>query len=129
MKICLGIAVILAAVLFGTLSSSAQTRVKFRHGHTSAILTGKLTSFHQKRVFLVHVRSGQTMAIRDIGHNAVSIFVDGPAGSGYEQDLAADCHGRTDISPTSAGDYKLTVQECQKVDRWRGTFRARVNVH
>ena len=129
MKRRLGIAAILAAVLVGTLTAAAQTRVKFRHGHTSAILTGKLTSFHQKRVFLVHVRSGQTMAIRDIGHYAVSIFVEGPPGSGYEQDLAADCHGRTDVSPTTAGDYKLTVQECQKVDRWRGTFRVRISVH
>ena len=119
----------IAAVLFGSLTASAQTRVKFKHGHTSAILTGKLTSFHQKRVFLVYVRSGQTMAIRDIGHNAVSIYVEGPPGSGYEQDLAADCHGRTDVSPTNAGDYKLTVQECQKVDRWRGTFRVRISVH
>ena len=129
MKRCLGVGAIFAAVLFGALRASAQTRVRFKHGHSSAILTGKLSNYHQKRVFLVHVRSGQTMAIRDIGHHAVSIYVEGPPGSGYEQDLAADCHGRTDISATAAGDYKLTIQECQKVDRWRGTFRVRASVH
>jgi len=129
MKRCLGIAAIFALVLAAALTASAQTRVKFGPGRTSAILTGKLSNYQQKRVFLVHVRSGQTMAIRDIGRYAVSIWVEGPPGSDYVQDLAADCHGRTDISPTAAGDYKLTIQECQKVDRWRGTFRVRVSVH
>jgi len=125
----LGVASIFAAVLFGALSASAQTRVKFKHGRTSAILTGKLSNYHQKLVFLVRVRSAQKMAILDIGQHAVSIWVEGPPGSGYEQDLAADCHGRTNISPTAAGDYKLTVQECQKVDPWHGLFTVLVSVH
>jgi hypothetical protein len=68
------------------------------------------------------------MQIRDIGRHAVSIWVEGPPGSGYHQDLAAVCNGMTDVSPTDAGDYKLTVQECQKVDRWRGNFRVKVTV-
>ena len=66
------------------------------------------------------------MKVGDLGTHAVSIWIEGPPG--YEQDLAADCHGMTYINPTLAGDYKLTVQECQKVDRWRGTFRVRVSV-
>ena len=129
MKRCPGIAAIFALVLAAALTASAQTRVKFGPGRTSAILTGKLSNYQQKRVFLVHVRSGQTMAITTIGHDAVSIWVEGPPGSGYEQDLAADCHGNSAFGPTAAGDYKLTIQECQKVDRWRGTFRVRVSVH
>lgn len=128
MKSFLVLAAVLAVFSAGAFAVSAQTRVHFKRGATSAYLTGKLSNYKQKRVFLVRVRRGQIMKIRDVGSNAVSIWIEGPPNSGYQQDLAADCHGMTDVSPTDAGDYRLTVQECQKVDRWRGTFRIKVTV-
>ena len=128
MKQHLAITLVFMLLLAGASGASAQTRVRFKKGATSAVVTGKLSNYKQKRVFLVRVRNFQTMEIRDIGAHAVSIWVEGPPGSGYEQDLAADCHGHTDISPTAAGDYRLTVQECQKVDKWQGTFRVKVTV-
>jgi hypothetical protein len=109
-------------------AAAAQSRVSFKRGATSAVLTGSLSNYKQKRIFVVRVRRGQVMHIRDIGSHPVSVWVEGPRGSGYEQDLAADCHGQTIVDPTSAGDYILTVQECQKADRWRGRFRVRVTV-
>lgn len=129
MRSFLVIAVLLTAFSIGASSASAQTRVHFKRGATSAYLTGRLTNYKQKRVFLVRVRDGQTMKIRDVGSHPVSIWVKGPPNSGYQQDLAADCHGMTDVAPTDAGDYRLTVQECQKADRWRGLFRVKVTVH
>jgi hypothetical protein len=128
MKKLLVISALLTAFLIGAVASSAQTRVKFKKGATSAVLSGKLSNYKQKRVFLVRVHNFQKLEIRDIGSHAVSIWVEGPPASGYEQDLAADCHGQTDVSPTAAGDYKLTVQECQKVDQWRGKFKVKVTV-
>lgn len=107
---------------------AAQTQVKFKRGANTLYLTGHLSGYEQKRIFTIRVRRGQTMNIRDVGRNAVSVWVEGPPRSGYEQDLAADCHGRTDVSPTVAGVYRLTVTECRKVDRWRGPFRVKVTV-
>jgi hypothetical protein len=122
------LAAILAISLIAAVGVSAQTRVNFRRGMTTIVFTGKLSNYNQKRVFVVRVLRGQSMKIRDVGNNAVSIWVQGPPHSGYQQDLAADCHGRSDVSPTVAGDYKLTIQECQKADRWRGVFKVRVTV-
>ena len=67
--------------------------------------------------FLSGVRAGQTMKVEGIGDHAVSTFLEGPPGSNYSQDMAADCHSRADVDRTDAGDYKLTVQECSKADR------------
>jgi hypothetical protein len=128
MKQVLVFTVFVAAFFITAASASAQTRVNFGRGVTSTVLTGRLTNYKQRSVFLVRVRQGQTMTIRDLGPNAVSIWVEGPPKSGYEQDLAADCHGRTDVSPTPAGAYKLSVPAWPKVDRWRGTFKVRVTV-
>jgi len=120
----------IAAIALFALPALAQkpTRVNFKKGGHSAVLTGTLHNYEGKRVYLVRVREGQTMKVQGIGDKAVSIWVEGPPGSGYEQDLAADCHSLTEVSPTSKGDYKLTVQECSKVDRWKGTFKVRVTV-
>jgi len=128
MKRCLIISAVFAAMLMAAGSTSEQTRVRFKKGATSAVLTGKLSNYKQKRVFLVRVRGDQMMSITSIGHHAVSVWVEGPPGSGYEQDLAADCHGNSAFGPTVKGDYKITVQECQKADQWRGTFKVKVTV-
>ena len=68
------------------------------------------------------------MKVEGIGNHAVSTFLEGPPGSNYQQDMAADCHSQADVDKTDAGDYKLTVQECQKADRWKGTFKVRITI-
>ena len=119
---------VLAAIAFFALPSFAQkaTRVNFKKGTHSAVLTGKLSGYKGERVFLVRVRDGQTLKVETIAR-AVSVWIEVPPGS-VEQDLAADCHGNSEITPTTKGDYKLTVQECQKADPWHGTFKVRVTV-
>lgn len=116
------------AVLLFSIPALAQrsTRISFKRGATSAVITGKLNSYAGRRVYLIRVRDGQTLTTQDIGTRPVSIFIEGPAG--YVQDLAANCNSNNEVPGTIAGDYKLTVQECQKADRWRGTFRVRVTV-
>jgi hypothetical protein len=119
----------LLAVAIFSLPAFAQkaTRVNFKKGTHSAIITGTLNNYAGKRVFLVRVHDGQTLKVETI-KNAVSVWIEGPPGS-VEQDLAADCHGNSEITPTTKGDYKLTVQECSKADAWKGTFKVRVTVN
>ena len=118
------------AIVMCSITTFAQrpTRIVFNKGNHSAIISGTLLTYEGKREYLVRVRAGQAMKVESIGLKPVSIWIEGPAGSGYVQDLAADCHGRSEIAPTARGDYKLTVQECQKADAWRGTFRVKVTV-
>ena len=104
------------------------TRIHFARGAHRTVITGYLSGYQGSRVFLIRVRAGQKMEVEGIGNRAVSTFLDGPPGSNYSQDMAADCHSRADVDSTDAGDYKLTVRECSKADRWRGTFRVRVTV-
>jgi hypothetical protein len=122
----------LVAVALGisatAVSAQRATRVNFRRGSHSTVVTGYLSGYKGSKVFLIRVRAGQKMTIEGIGDNAASTFLEGPPGSNYEQDMAADCHSHAEADPTDAGDYKLTVQECQKADPWKGTFRVRITV-
>jgi hypothetical protein len=108
--------------------SAQATRINFRRGATSTVVTGTLTGYKSQRTFLIHVRKGQTLKTENVGSNQITIGIDAPPGSTYEQDMAADCHDRNEVSPTAAGDYKITVTECMKADRWRGTFKFKVSV-
>jgi len=119
--------VIAAISLFASPSFAQKaTRVNFKKGAHSTVITGKLNGYKGERVFLVRVRDGQTLRVETLA-KAVSVWIEVPPGS-VEQDLAADCHGNSEITPTTKGDYKLTVQECQKADPWHGTFKVRVTV-
>ena len=128
-KLILFALIVIAFGLSATaISAQRATRVNFRRGAHSTVVTGHLNGYNGSKVFLIRVRAGQKMTIESIGDNLVSTFLEGPPGSNYEQDMAADCHSHAEADPTDAGDYRLTVAECQKADRWRGTFRVRITV-
>jgi hypothetical protein len=114
----------LSGVAFGQ-----KTRIKFAPGKTSAVVTGTLSGYKSKRVYVIHVRAGQTMTTENVGSHHITLAIEGPPGSNYEQDMAADCHSTNEINPTDAGDYTITVTECMKADRWKGTFKLKVAVH
>ncbi len=117
-----------AAIALFALPSFAQkaTRINFKKGTHSAVITGQLNGYKGARVFLVRVRDGQTLKVETLA-KSVSVWIEVPPGA-VEQDLAADCHSNSEITPTTKGDYKLTVQECEKADPWHGTFKVRVTV-
>ncbi|MBX3281928.1 MAG: hypothetical protein KF756_05565 [Acidobacteria bacterium] len=104
------------------------TRIKFARGATEKIVSGTLSSYRSKRTFVIRVREGQTLTTESTGDNAITISITPPKGSNYDQDMAADCHDRNDVSPTAAGDYIITVVECRKADPWRGQFKFLVTV-
>lgn len=111
-------------------AASAQvTRIHFAPGATSKVVTGTLHSYKSHRKFVIRVRAGQTLTTEDVGKHPITLAIKGPPGSNYEQDMAADCHSHNEITPTAAGDYKITVTECQKADPWRGTFKMRIKVN
>ncbi|MEP6944811.1 MAG: hypothetical protein ABJA02_02755 [Acidobacteriota bacterium] len=114
----------------GAVSVSAQkaTRISFKRGSTTAIVTGTLSSYRSHRVFVIRVRRGQTLTTKNAGNSYITVSVEPPPGSTYEQDMAADCHDRNEVSPTAAGDYLISVTECLKADAWKGSFKLRVKV-
>ncbi len=120
----LGIFTVLSTVALGQ-----KTRIKFAPGKTSAVVTGTLNGYKSKRIYVIHVRAGQKMTTENVGSHYITLAIEGPPGSNYEQDMAADCHSTNEIDPTAAGDYTITVTECLKADRWKGTFKLKVAVH
>lgn len=121
------------AVLFLAFSSTdvvAQkpTRIKFARGTYEKTVTGTLAGYRSKRVYLIRVAEGQTLTTENVGKNYITISIEAPPGSTYEQDMAADCHDRNEVTPTARGDYRITVIECTKADPWRGTFKFKVSV-
>jgi hypothetical protein len=104
------------------------TRIKFARGTTSAVITGKVSSFRGKRLFVIRVRPGETLKTEQVGNShQITIYVTDPTGEDVG-DSDASCNNRREIAPTLAGDYRITVVGCQKADPWRGRYRFRVTV-
>jgi hypothetical protein len=117
-----------AIFLLGAAAYSQTTRIHFKHGATSAVVTGNLKGLKDKKVFVIRVRKGQVLTTENADDNYITVAVDPPKGTTFEDDMAADCHDKHEVNPTAAGDYKIYVTECLKADAWRGKFRLRVTV-
>lgn len=128
MKKLILIAFAIATLSICSAAISAQvTRISFARGATSKVVTGTLNGWKSHRTYVIRVKKGQTLTTEAV-KNFITIGVEAPPGSTYEQDMAADCHDKNDVSPTARGDYRITVTECKKAVRWRGTFKFRVTV-
>ena len=128
-KMILVISLLIAIFSFSAAAFGQKAqRITFAKGRTSAVVTGTLNGYKSHKTFTIRVRAGQTLTTENAGNNSITIGVEAPPGSTYEQDMAADCHDRNEVNPTAAGVYKITVTECLKADRWRGTFKFRVKV-
>ena len=116
-------------VVLATVSIEAQmpTRIKFARGAVSANETGRLTGFDDSKTYVIKVRAGQTLRTQQTGRNYITISIKDPNGEDVT-DSDASCNNRKEVKPTLSGDYLLTVVECQKADKWRGTFRFRITV-
>ena len=127
-KLTLTIVFVLTFFAF-TVAASAQrpTRITFAHGATTKVVSGTLNGYRSHQTYVIRVKKGQTLTTEAV-KNYITIGVEAPPGSTYEQDMAADCHDKNEVSPTARGDYKITVTECRKADHWRGTFKFRVTV-
>ncbi|MEO7538553.1 MAG: hypothetical protein ABIV21_00865 [Pyrinomonadaceae bacterium] len=128
MRISLRIFLVLAMLIAAANAAFGQTRIKFKRGATSAIVTGRLKNYKSTRSFVVRVRKGQTLTTSNVGKSFITVYVEAPPGSTYEDDLAADCHDKHEVTPTVAGDYTINVNECLKADPWRGSFKVKVEV-
>ncbi len=126
MKILL-ISVLIFAFATILLAAQTPTRIKFARGAVSVNITGKLKGYRDGKKYVIKVRSGQTLRTQQTGKNYITISIKDPNGDDVS-DSDASCNNRKEVTPTLAGDYTLTVVECQKADAWRGTFRFRVTV-
>jgi hypothetical protein len=120
---------LIVLVVCSAAAMGQTTRIKFKPGATSAVVTGKLSGYKSHKTFVIRVRNGQTMTTRNAGKHYITVDITAPPGSTYEPDLAADCHDHHVVTPTAAGDYKIKVTECRKADRWKGKFKLRVKVN
>lgn len=108
--------------------AQAAKRITFKRGAKSAIVSGTLSSYKSKRVYVIRVRAGQTIKTEQVGRgHSITIAVLDPQG-----EIAADsdlsCNNRKESEKTVAGDYKIIVTECMKADPWRGNFKFKIRV-
>ena len=124
---------VVAVSLFAAADVFAQkaSRIKFKRGAHSAYVSGTLSGYDSKRLYLLRVRSDQTLNTEAIGisqgNHYITIYITSPSGEPVG-DSDASCNNRREIAPTEPGDYRIEVVECQKADPWRGSFRFRVTV-
>ena len=112
-------------------SAQKATRIEFYKDSTGATVSSKLRSYKDRKVYVVKVRQGQTLKIEQIKDNSaanfITVSIKNPSGK-VVGDSDASCNNRKEITPTVAGDYTITIYECQKADAWRGRFRLKVTV-
>ncbi|MEQ1764329.1 MAG: hypothetical protein ABL984_14455 [Pyrinomonadaceae bacterium] len=120
----------IVCIALGALNHAAQTpsRIKFARGAVSANVTGKLNGYTDAKTYAIKVRAGQTLRTQQTGKNNITISIKDPNGEDVS-DADASCNNRKEITPTIAGDYVLTVVQCQKADEWNSSFRFRVTVN
>lgn len=114
------------SIMSTTVFAQKPTSIRFARGTHEATVTGTLNGYKSKRVYTIRVGEGQTITTENVGKNYITISIEAPPGSTYEQDMAADCHDKNEVTPTVAGVYKITVTECGKADPWKGTFKFKV---
>lgn len=110
------------------IAAGAQTRINFKRGATSAVVTGTLNSYKTQRTYIIRVRKGQILSTENVGSHHITVSVEAPKGVDWEQDMDMSCHSTAEVDPTAAGDYKITVTECMKADPFRGRFRLKITV-
>jgi hypothetical protein len=107
------------------------TRINFRKGAKTAIVSGYLNGYKDRKIFVIRVRRGQTLQVEQIkSENSlhyVTVSIDTPTGE-EAGDWDASCNSDKLVERTRAGNYRITVFECQKADAWRGRFALRVAV-
>jgi hypothetical protein len=114
-------------LLVASASAQAPKRIKFARGAYSSVASGTLTSYQDKKEFVIKVNAGQTMNTEQLGAHDITLSIKDTNGQDVT-DSDASCNNRKSVSPTVAGDYRITVVECQKADEWRGKFRFRITV-
>lgn len=131
MKKQLQFLIITSVLLLTAMMAAAQTRITFKRGATSAVATGYLRGYRDKKVFVIKVGRGQTLRTEqsksDSSTHYITVAVKSPTGEDVG-DSDASCNNHKEITPTVAGNYILEITECQKADRWRGSFRLSVRV-
>ena len=119
-------AFVVLSICSAAVLAQRPTTIRFARGTHETVVTGTLSGYKSKSVYTIRVGEGQTITTENVGKNYITISIEPPPGSTYEQDMAADCHDRNEVTPTAKGVYKIIVTECGKADPWRGTFKFKV---
>jgi hypothetical protein len=111
----------------GAVFAQKSTRIKFARGAKSIVVTGYLRNYRDSKNFVIRTRRGQTLKTKQVGKNYITVGITQPDGTEFN-DADASCNNHKIVDDTEAGDYKITVFECRKADRWRGNFKLRITV-
>lgn len=125
---------IIAAMIVSSFARPVK-RIVFKKGATKAVVMGYLNGFKDKQVYLLKVRAGQVISVETDG---LTISITSPDGETFFK-ADASCHSSAETTTeysdradgsnqTIAGDYKITVTECQKADPFKGKFKLTVVV-
>ena len=129
------IAILIIGAMSVSLFARPVKRIVFKKGATKVVVTGYLNGFKDKQVYLLKVRAGQVIHVETDGPTVSMVS---PTGEEFFMgDLS--CHSTVESTSaysqsengsnsTVAGDYKITVTECQKADPFKGKFKLTVTV-
>ena len=114
-----------------TVFAQKAARISFYKKATDATVSSNLNNYQDRKIYVIKVRQGQTLrteqAKSDSSSHYITVSIKNPSGK-IVGDADLSCNNRREITPTVAGDYTMTVFECQKAAVWRGRFRLKVSV-
>ena len=126
------IAIASIVILLATVGYAQHSprRIRFKPGATTASVTGRLNRWNSKARFVIRLRAGQKMNLSVEGRCKKcnpDVLVDSPAGAKDTVDPDM-CQCRVEVSNTAAGDYRITVGENRKGERWKGVFVLKIKI-
>ena len=122
-----------ASLFSPAVSAQKATRLNFDKNSTAVtVSSNSLKSYKDRKIYVVKVRKGQKLQTEQINIASaplhyITVSIKSPSGKTVG-DADASCNSRKEIELTEAGDYTITVTQCQKADAWRGRFRLKVSV-
>ncbi len=130
----LQVLIVLGFICLGATVVSAQTtRLSFDKNSTAVTVSSNgLKGYKDRKIYVVKVRKGQKLETEQINIASaplhyITVSIKNPSGKTVG-DADASCNNRKEIEPTEAGDYTITITQCQKADAWRGRFRLKISV-
>lgn len=85
---------------------------------------GQFRSKNGQKMYSVSIQAGRTLVVKQVNHvigNTISIRIRDPLSNTVDT-AETGCTDHIKVSPTLAGDYQVSVSQCQNGSDWVGAY-------
>lgn len=92
---------------------------------------GQFRSENDQTMYSVSIHAGRTLVVKQVDHvigKTISIRIRDPLSNNVET-AATGCTDHIKVSPTLAGDYQVSVSQCQNGGDWVGAYSIKFSAY